>query len=151
MKRIVYVDMDNTLVDFASGIGRLPEAVRREYEPHLDEVPGLFALMDPMPGAIQAYFELAELFDTYVLSTAPWANPSSWSDKLLWVKRYLGEAAYKRLILTHHKDLNRGDFLIDDRTRHGADGFGGHFIHFGSEEYPDWATVMEYMRGASEG
>ena len=32
------------------------------------------------------------------------------------MKKYLGEIAYKRLILTHHKNLNFGDFLIDDRT-----------------------------------
>jgi hypothetical protein len=31
-----------------------------------------------------------------------------------------GDVAYKRLILTHHKDLNRGDFLIDDRDRSGT-------------------------------
>ena len=146
-KRVVYVDMDDTLVDFRSGVRRLPEVVRREYESRLDQVPGIYALMDPMPGAIESYLELAESFDTYVLSTAPWANPSAWSDKRLWVERHLGDAACKRLILTHHKDLNRGDVLIDDRTTHGADRFQGTFIHFGSEEYPDWPAVMEYMRG----
>jgi len=31
------------------------------------------------------------------------------------VKTHLGADAYKRLILTHHKNLNVGDYLIDDR------------------------------------
>ena len=149
-RRIVYVDMDGVLVDFASGLERVAAETRDKYEGREDEIPGIFALMGPMPGAIDAYLELAERFDTYVLSTAPWENPSAWSDKLRWVQRHLGEAAYKRLILSHHKDLNRGDFLIDNRPNNGADRFGDGFIHFGSSRFPDWPTVVEFMRGVSE-
>lgn len=64
-----------------------------QYADKLDEVPGIFALMIPMPGAIEAFHELADLFDTYILSTAPWENPSAWSDKLLWAKKYIGKNA----------------------------------------------------------
>ena len=74
--------------------------------------------MDPIPGAIAAYGRLSTVFDTYILSTAPWLNSTAWSDKPLWVQKHLGEAGYKRLILSHHKNLNHGDFLIDDRTEH---------------------------------
>jgi len=55
----------------------------------------------------------------------------------LWVKKYLGTLAHKRLILTHHKNLNLGDYLIDDREKRGADKFQGELILFGSENYPD--------------
>lgn len=146
MKKIVYVDMDNVLVDFVSAISRIPEEAAAEYEGRLDDVPGIFSLMDPMPGAIDAFVELAERFETFVLSTSPWANPSAWSDKLLWVQKHLGSAAYKRLILTHHKNLNTGHFLIDDRTKNGADRFSGEHIHFGSEKFPDWEAVLWYLR-----
>ena len=78
MKKILYIDMDNVLVDFSSAIERIPVDVHREYESHLDDVPGIFALMDPLTGAVEAYQELSQLFDTYVLSTAPWKNPSAW-------------------------------------------------------------------------
>ena len=146
MKRILYVDMDNVLVDFPSAIPRVPADMAREFGEHLDDVPGIFGLMDPMPGAIEAYGELAERFDTYILSTSPWENPSAWSDKLVGVKEHLGDAAYKRLILTHHKNLNVGDFLIDDRTTNGADGFAGEHVHFGSQRFPDWPSVLDYLR-----
>jgi 5'-nucleotidase len=123
VKKVLYVDMDGVLADFDLALEQTPAEIRREYDGHPDDIPGIFALMDPVPGAIEAYRELSQLFDTYILSTAPWDNPSGWSDKLLWVKQYLGgdcdDVAYKRLILTHHKDLNVGDFLIDDRTRQG--------------------------------
>jgi len=102
--------MDNVLVDFPTGIKRTPDHIQDSYADRLDEVPGIFSLMDPVPGAIAAYEELATLFDAYILSTAPWGNPSAWSDKLLWVKEYLGKTAFKRLILSHHKNLNDGFF-----------------------------------------
>jgi 5'(3')-deoxyribonucleotidase len=102
--------------------------------------------MDPIPGAIAAYEELATMFDTYILSTAPWGNPSAWSDKLLWVKDYLGKSAYKRLILSHHKNLNDGDFLVDDRLKNGVDRFKGEHIHFATPEFPSWETVVPYLR-----
>ncbi|HEY2918109.1 MAG TPA: hypothetical protein VGK77_03845 [Candidatus Binatia bacterium] len=145
MRKILYVDMDNVLVDFSSGIARLDEKIVREFDGRLDEVPGIFALMRPVESAIESYVALAEHLDTYVLSTSPWENPSAWSDKLQWVKRHLGSHAYKRLILTHHKNLNLGDYLIDDRTTNGADKFKGEHIHFGSEKFPDWRSVVAYL------
>ncbi len=143
--QVLYVDMDGVLVDFRSGLDRVPAEVRAAYEGHEDDIPGVFALMEPVWGALEAHWELSLLYDTYVLSTAPWENPSAWSDKLEWVKRHLGEAAYKRLILTHHKDLNRGDFLIDDRDTKGAGEFTGELIRFDSRE-PDWPAVVAYLR-----
>ena len=147
--KILYIDMDNVLVDFQSGIDRLDSATKLEYEGRLDEVPGIFGLMDPMPGAVEAYRELSAKFDTYLLSTAPWLNPSAWSDKINWVHHHLGigtdEAVHKRLILSHHKNLNMGDYLIDDRTANGADRFVGEHIHFGQPEFPDWAAVLRYL------
>lgn len=137
--------MDNVLVDFPSGIAKLSEQQRNEYDGRLDEVPGIFGLMTPMPGAISAFNELVRKYDTYILSTAPWENASAWSDKLLWVKEHLGAPAHKRLILSHNKHLNTGDFLVDDRLKNGVDKFSGKHIHFGTDEFPDWDAVLSYL------
>ena len=137
--------MDNVLVDFSSGIERIPSQLQIEYEGRIDEVPGIFSLMRPLSGAISSFERLSYRYDTYILSTAPWENASAWSDKNLWVRKHLGEVAYKRLILTHHKNLNFGDFLIDDRTANGADKFKGKHIIFGSSEYPNWEAVCNYL------
>jgi 5'(3')-deoxyribonucleotidase len=144
-KKILYIDMDNVLVDFQSGIDRMSLQLQTEFETRLDEVPGIFGLMKPIPGAIEAFKQLSFKFDTYILSTAPWENPSAWYDKLIWVKKNLGAVAYKRLILTHHKNLLRGDFLVDDRPNNGADEFEGKWIHFGNEEFPNWKVVEKYL------
>ncbi|MEX0980682.1 MAG: hypothetical protein WDZ47_01210 [Bacteroidales bacterium] len=144
-KKILYIDMDNVLVDFPSGLDKVEEETKIKYAGNEDEIPGIFSKMLPMKDAIASFHELSQIFDTYILSTAPWKNPSAWSDKLKWVKEYLGESAYKRLILTHHKDLNRGDFLVDDREKNGAANFQGELIKFGSDKFPDWIAVREYL------
>ncbi len=59
-KPILYFDMDNVLVDFPSGIAQLDEKTQAEYVGNLDEVPGIFALMKPLDGAIEAVHQLAE-------------------------------------------------------------------------------------------
>ena len=150
-RKILYIDMDGVLVDFQSGLDRVPADVQAEYKGHEDDIPGIFALMDPMPGAVEAYLGavagcstptscLRRLGRTRRPGRTSWSGCSGTSAK----------AAYKRLILTHHKDLNRGDFLVDDRRMRGAAEFEGELIPFGSEEFPDWRSVVEYLRVASQ-
>ena len=149
MRKILYVDMDNVLVDFESSYAHIPPDILKAYEGRPEEIPGIFGKMKPIPNAIDSFLELSRLFDTYILSTSPWENPSALADKLQWVKTYLGDPAYKRLIFSHHKNLNRGDYLIDDRNKHGADRFQGEHILFGSERFPEWGAVMSYLREKS--
>lgn len=143
-KKIVYVDMDNVLVDFESARNKLPEGVW-DAAPDKADLPGVFALMEPLDGAIDAYKALHAKYDVYILSTSPWANHTAMNDKLVWVKKHLGDHGYKRLILSHNKHLNRGDYLIDDRPNNGAAEFEGEWIQFGSTKFPDWPTVLEYL------
>ena len=144
-KKVVYVDMDNVLVDFQSGIDSLSDEERGAYKDNIDNVPGIFSKIQPLNGAIDGYKKLTEHFDVYILSTAPWNNPSAWSDKLLWVQKHLGDIAYKRLILSSNKNLNAGDYLIDDRTANGASDFKGEHIHFLTEQFKNWDDVLNYL------
>ena len=144
-KKILYCDLDGVLADFESALPFFSAETLKTFDDRLDEIPGIFSKMSPVVGAIGAFETLAQSYDTYILSTAPWNNPSAWSDKLEWVKTNLGNAAYKRLILTHHKNLNKGDFLIDDRKKNGAGEFPGELILFRSLQFPDWSTVTKYL------
>ena len=148
-QKILYIDLDNALVNVQSGIDRLTNAEYCRYENRFDQVPGIYARMEPLPGAVEAFCTLARSFDTYILSTAPWGNASAWQNKLEWVHEYFGTEAgtpaFQRLILSHHKHLNRGEFLVDDKSAIGADRFEGELIQFLTPDFPDWATVTRYL------
>ena len=111
-------------------------------------MPGVYENLEPIAGAIDAVNNLlnSENFDVYFLSTATWDNPEAWMHKRLWIAKYFDEKLIrKRLILSHHKHLLIGDFLIDDRRFNGASEFQGIWLEFGSEEIPDWKAVLSYI------
>ena len=137
--------MDGVLVEFNSGINNLSETLKADYINKYDEAPGIFALMDPIKGAIDAFNKLAELFDIYILTASPWLNSTALQDKREWVEKHLGEKAKKRLIFSHHKNLNKGDFLIDDRKVNGVMQFEGEHIHFGTSEFSSWDDILNYL------
>lgn len=144
MKRLFF-DMDGVLADFESGLAKVDESIKKKYEGYYDEIPGLFSLMEPVNGAIEAVKELAKHYDVFILSTAPWKNPSAWTDKRIWIEKYFKDIFYKRMFITHRKDLVMGDYLIDDRGKNGTSEFMGEWIQFGSEQFPDWESVIFYL------
>ena len=94
-KKRLYFDMDGVIVDFVSALKLQSEETLKEYEGRLDEIPGLFGQMNPMPGALEAVRKLNEKYDCYILSTAPWNNPSAWSDKVIWITEHLDDVFHK--------------------------------------------------------
>jgi 5'-nucleotidase len=134
--RVVYIDMDGVLVDLQSNLDK------QGWHQNVFKDP------PPIEGAVEAFNELCldEGYDVYILSTAPWNIPNSWTQKRLWVSKYLGDKAYKRLILCNHKNLLRGDILIDDRTANGASEFDGELIQFGTDKFPNWKVVLNYLQ-----
>lgn len=139
MKKIIYIDLDNTLADY------LGMAKEMNIDPKdAKHIQGFFEKLQPIPGAIEAYNRLTQHFDVYILSTAPWSNPHSLYEKILWVKQYL-PTAYKNVIFSHHKDLNRGDYLIDDSQKNGAKDFHGQHIQIHSPAFPTWDDVLSYI------
>lgn len=106
---------------------------------------GFYRDLEIIPGSRDAVEVLARRFDVYFLSTAEWDNPSSWTDKRLWIEEKFGSLAKKRLILSPNKSLNMGHYLIDDRPLKSNLAFQGKFIHFGSDQFPNWNSVIKYI------
>ena len=133
--KTLYIDMDGVLVDLQSNLDK-----QGWHQNVFNDPPAI-------TGAIEAFTKLCESdkYDVYILSTAPWNIPNSWTQKRLWVSKYLGDKAHKRLILCNHKNLLRGDILIDDRTANGAGEFEGELIQFGTEKFPNWEQTLKYL------
>ncbi len=145
--QILFIDLDGVIADFASMMNIHSLRKIPPYDEHPDTIPNIFRKLNPIDGAISSVTKLltSPKYEVYFLSTAPWNNPSAWTDKRLWVEEHFGDIVNRKLILTHRKDLIRGDILIDDRPNNGADKFQGEWIQFGSEKYPNWDEVLKYL------
>ncbi len=143
--KILYIDMDGVLAESNIELECLDDGVRDKFKNRLYEAPGFFSKLKPIEGAIDSYKYLSKKFDTYILTAAPWNNPTAANDKIEWVKKYLPDEAYKRIIITHNKNLCYGDYIIDDTTRNGVSSFKGKHIHFGTREFPDWDSVLLFL------
>lgn len=147
MRQILYIDLDGVVADFVSAINAHPLRYQSPYDKYPDTIPGLFRNLKPIKEAISSVNKLLDSknYEVYFLSTAPWGNTSAWTDKRLWLEEKFGNKVNRKLILTHRKDLVIGDILIDDRPNNGADNFRGEWVHFGSEIYPNWPAVIDYL------
>jgi 5'-nucleotidase len=155
-KKIVYVDMDGVIADFDAALIKLCPDINTILDPDVrsmrvdrvcEENYEIFHNLPPIKGGIEGVNLLANSskYDVYFLSTPMWNVPHSFIGKRLWIRDHFGEWANKRLILSHRKDLNIGDYLIDDRLKNGAGEFRGTHIHFGTPKFPDWKAVIEYL------
>lgn len=154
-KKILYIDLDGVVADFDRAIeehvGRLglsyetPEERGKLVDKICEDHPNFFEDLEPINGAVDAVIKLFEIYDVYFLSSPMWWIPNSYSGKRLWIEKHFGDIATKRLILTHRKDLNIGDYLVDDRLKNGVVDFKGIHIHFGTEMFPNWDFTYKYL------
>ena len=158
MKDILYLDMDEVLASFRGGIIKLcPDFNPDDFKIHSEKVnticeanPYIFHDLEPIKDAVPCVKELFPIYDVYFLSTPMWNLPLSYTGKRIWLEKYFGKDAERRLILTHRKDLNVGRFLVDDSLHFGVSEFKGEHIHFGTNKFPDWITTRDYLKRQKE-
>lgn len=159
-KKILYIDMDGVVADFDKALEYYDSEINKmNHENDSNQATirnnkvdviceaneEFFQQIPPINSAIETVSQLFEKFDVYFLSTPMWNAPHSFTGKRIWIEKHFGEMASKRLILTHRKDLNIGEYLIDDRICNGVENFSGTHIHFGSEEFPNWKITAQYL------
>lgn len=140
MQQRVFVDLDGVVIDSEDAIHTSKNTGHRVT---LESCP-------PIPGAVDALRQLATKYEVHILSTARWSDPDNWGDRIRWIRdNGLEDLLFKRVTLTHNKNLLQGRALIDDRTANGASEFQGEHILFGSEKFPSWKSVVAYLMADS--
>jgi 5'(3')-deoxyribonucleotidase len=148
-KELIFIDMDGVLADAEKKMqiwsSKLGLTTTELFAKKLYHMPGFYADLPPIEGAVEAFEILSKHFEVYILTAPSWENPSCYTDKRLWVEKYLGKPAYKRLIISNDKSLFTGRALIDDRLKYGVTKFKGEHIHFGTDRFPNWNSVLDYL------
>jgi 5'-nucleotidase len=157
MKKYLHIDMDGVLADFQGAMASIAPELYIGEHPDYEKTAALvraacrkhnhiFYHLEPLPGAIEAVKELSAYYEIRFLSTPMDEVPDSYTDKKLWLDQHFGPAfAYKKLILSHEKNIVLGHYLIDDTLRNGVTGFMGKHIHFGTAEFPNWDITKQFM------
>mgnify|MGYP001186423111 CR=1 FL=1 len=75
-------------------------------------------------GAFDVIERMYDQYDCYILST-PWNGyPDCVRDKMMWMDSKFPFFSTKKMIFTHHKNLLKGNVLIDDHPKN-INGFEG--------------------------
>ena len=101
--------------------------------------------LDAIHGAKEALMRLNQDFDIYIASTPPWTRPDMWAAKRRWLEEHFPYLK-RKLILTHHKDLLKGDILIDDSKWRGQPDFEGEWFWFNKDwENRNWEACLKWI------
>ncbi len=155
--KLVYIDMDDTIADFTGA-----DVFKNGFEvSHMYE-PGFFIGLKPVEGSLMAVRQIIRLgYDVHILSQPVAESAHSYSEKIQWIGLYFPELISK-IHLTQHKNLFKGDYLVDDNQAKWKDAFeanGGKFIHFqynhgnshtSHSNKEIWKRIVNFFRSESE-
>ena len=134
-KKILLIDMDNTIVDYSSEMAKQLRpvycdntitAANWDSAPYSDlnarrheiqSQPNFFLNLPPIEGAIDTLMEIeaTERYEIFIVSSPSISSETCHSDKCRWLLKHLGVKFARNLILTKDKTLILGDILIDDK------------------------------------
>lgn len=137
-KKVIYIDMDGTIADFKSGVGR---------NVGIDEKPaeclqkGFYRNLKVIDGAKEAVSLLESHFDVYIATKPKRENPHCLEEKMDWIREHF-PSLEKKVFFTPNKNLLDGYMLIDDHTK--WSGFKGEFVLFNSDK-DNWLELANQI------
>lgn len=143
----IYIDMDDVLCDYMKAYEQ--ELADNPSNPYPQSREGFYLDLDPIDGAIEAmdWIEKEPKIDPYILTAPSVYNPHSYTEKRLWIEKYLGFDWCNRLVLSPDKSVVQEGIIIDDLIEgHGKDKFKCEIIHFGSADFRNWNIVTKYFK-----
>ena len=145
-KKIIYVDMDDTLFDYKKHYIKQKNETGLEYP---QSRPNFYIDLPLKEDAKEVFNWLCSknIFDVYILTAPSFKNKHSYSEKAIQIEKNFGYEMLKRLIISPNKGLSRGDYLIDDYdTGKGQEFFKGKLIKYGVKPFEDWKKIKKYFQ-----
>ncbi|CAH7430788.1 conserved hypothetical protein [Vibrio chagasii] len=142
----VLIDMDDTSFDFSGAKDKslleCPEL------PYPQSQYRFYADLEPIDGAIEAIRTLmGDARFKVDFCTAPSVkNLLSYTEKAECIQKAFGADALSSLFIVPDKSRVSCDYLIDDLDEgRGQELMKEKLIHFGSEKFPNWESVMIFL------
>ena len=90
-----------------------------------------FSSLEPVEGARDALISLQHSgAEVMICSSVPWGSQTGASEKIWWVRKFLGRRFTERVILTNDKTVVGGTILVDDKP-----------VVTGLRKHPTWQQV----------
>ena len=135
--------MDGVLCDFRSASKK--EIQENPKQPFPQSRWGFFLRIPEMDGAIESFNLLKDKYDIWILTRPSTKNINCYSEKAQWISDHLGVEMLSKLIISPDKSLVKGEYLIDDENNANQDKFEGVWIKFGSNKFPNWKIVTNWL------
>lgn len=141
----IYIDMDGVLADFYK---KAKEMLALEpYIKYPQSQYDFFRNLEPIKDAIETYkwLDSQDMFNVCILTAPSVLNAWSYTDKRIWVEKYLGIDACHKMTISGQKHQSIGDYLIDDNFEgKGQDKVIGKLIHF-NKITNNWSHIKDYF------
>lgn len=143
-RKVVYIDMDGVLSNFSKAHS---EQYCETDNPFPQSHPHFFYNLEEIEGSNHAVRELHKFYNVRIATAPSVKNPHCYTEKRQWIEKHYGDInLQERLYIIPDKSALIGDYLIDDYdSGRGQDKFMGELIHFGSNEYKDWNSVLDHF------
>ena len=97
---------------------------------------------EPVSESAFAVEQLARAYDVYVVFGESWHKTGEWFTAKQWADERIGVSIYNRFIISGHKEMLLGDYLIDTKV---SEDFMGTSLCFGKDPFKTWRDVLTYF------
>ena len=141
LNKTLYIELDNVICDYNRRVFEL----RAEYDcDDINELPIHYKDIEPIDTAIEAFEQLANLFEVYIITPDVQRE-----EKIEWVRTHL-PFAVEWIVFCDTEEIREGNYLIcRDHKKAGC--FRGRVIEFLSMDFPGWEDVAQYIAAKEEG
>jgi len=142
-KKILLVDQDDVLADF---VGAFWLSIKNNPSIKFPQSQyKFFENLEPIKDAIESINILKEYYDVCILTKPSIYNPLCYTEKRVWIEKYLGFEMCRNLMLCCDKTMVMGDYLVDDVIHTGRFKPTWEHIRFGHGEFKDWKAITDYL------